>query len=36
MIVVLRDRLARPVAVDVAHLEVLEAPTEGAFVDGHG
>jgi hypothetical protein len=35
MVVGLGDRLARPVAVDVAHLEVLEVPAERALVHGH-
>ena len=36
MIVVLGDRLAGPVLVDVADLEVLEVATEGSLVRGHG
>ena len=36
MVVVLGDRLARPVLVDVAGLEVLEVATEGSFVHRHG
>jgi quinol monooxygenase YgiN len=36
MVVVLGDGLARPVLVHVAGLEVLEVPTEGPFVHGHG
>src|SRR5580698_3018395 len=35
MVVRLCDGLARPVAVDVSDAEVLEAPAEGPFVDGH-
>ena len=36
VVVVLGDRLAGPVLVDVAGLEVLEVTTEGALVHGHG
>ena len=36
MVVGLGDRLARPVLVDVADLEVLEAAAEGTLVHGHG
>ena len=35
VIVVLGDRLAGPVTVDVTGLEVLEVAAEGAVVDGH-
>ena len=35
VVVVLGDRLARPVPVHVADDEVLEVPAEGAFVRGH-
>ena len=35
VVVVLGDRLARPVLVDVADLEVLEVPAERAVVGGH-
>src|SRR3984893_15413581 len=36
MVVVLGDGLPGPVLVHVAGLEVLEVPTEGPFVHGHG
>ena len=36
VVVVLGDRLARPVLVDVADLEVLEVPAEGPVVCRHG
>ena len=36
VIVCLGDRLAGPVPVDVAWLEVLECATEGPLVDRHG
>ena len=35
VVVVLGDRLAGPVPVDVADVEVLEVAAEGPFVDGH-
>jgi hypothetical protein len=36
VVVVLGDRLARPVPVDITHLEVLEVPAEGAIDGRHG